>query len=77
MRSEAINQGGLGKDAETAVSSPGHDRALADRARRVAAARKDFAAVPVGLRVNDVRNDDPGLLERVPAAATGDLFGAS
>ena len=47
----------------------------ADLAGLVAAARKDFAAVPVGLRVNDVRNDDSGLLERVPAAATGDLFG--
>ena len=41
----------------------------------VAAARKDFVAVPVGPRVNDVRNDDAGLLERVAAAAgTGDLF---
>ena len=47
----------------------------ADLAGLVAAARADFAAVPVGPRVNDVRNDDAGLLERVAAAGTGDLFG--
>ncbi len=47
----------------------------ADLAGLVAAARTDFAAVPVGPRVNDVRNDDAGLLERVAAAGTGDLFG--
>ena len=49
----------------------------ADLAGLVAAARADFAAVPVGPRVNDVRNDDAGLLERVPLAATDDLFGAA
>lgn len=47
----------------------------ADLAGLVAAARADFAAVPVGPRVNDVRNDDAGLLERVAAVGTGDLFG--
>lgn len=47
----------------------------ADLAGLVAAARADFAAVPVGPRVNDVRHDDAGLLERVAAAGTGDLFG--
>lgn len=49
---------------------------VADLAGLVAAARADFAAVPVGPRVNDVRNDDAGLLERMAAAATDDLFGA-
>ena len=48
-----------------------------DLAGLVAAARADFAAVPVGTRVNDVRNDDAGLLERVAAAGTGDLFGGA